>query len=178
MFPSISICCHILFWLKYMNTSGLIQIFSWKGKPYLFMYFKKLVTLTGLNKWGTYICVFSTCLCCVDSGCWKRWLLWSELGRHGEVAMWKEEFKSMYGYWFIHIFSWAMSSFGSKNTGVVLQEIKPCRTVEMYFFYYKSKVVVILLMSFCASFVIEHSEEFRSEVYYLSEIIKHYSTEI
>lgn len=61
----------------------------------------------------------------------------------------KTEFESMYGYWFMHIFSWAMSSFGIKNMGVVLQEIKLCRVLEITYFYYKSKDMEIVLISFC-----------------------------
>lgn len=71
----------------------------------------------------------------------------------------------MYGYWFMHIFSWAMSSFGSKNMGVVLQETKPCRVLEISYFYYKSKDMETVSMSFCPSLMTEHSGESSSVVY-------------
>lgn len=64
--------------------------------------------------------MFSISLFCVDSQAAEK-PLWSEPRKGDEVAMWKTEFKSMYGYWFMHIFSWAMSSFGSRDMGVVLQ---------------------------------------------------------
>lgn len=118
-------------------------------------YFIGLVTLTDLDKRGTYKCVFSTSLCCVDSGCCYTTLESVILGNEMRLLCEKQNSNLCMVTDSCTFFLKLCLLLEAKMWVWFSKKQKPMQSNknDLFIFCYKSKDTEILLMSFCASLI-------------------------